>query len=98
MLQDELDITKDQLESYQQEQLLTGSIASAAKKVEDYNQQVEQYTKLIHEKTTILNDLNNKISLANADLQKNAVDEQNLALSTSKLDKINANLKSNLMT
>ena len=68
------------------------------KKVEEYNQQVEQYTKLIHEKTTILNDLNNKINEASANLQKNVVDEQNLALSTSKLDKINANFKSNLMT
>lgn len=86
------------MENYQQEQSLTGSIASAAKKVEEYNQQVEQYTKQIHEKTTILNDLNNKINQASADLQKNTVDEQNLALSTSKLDKINANFKSNLMT
>lgn len=86
------------MKNYEQEELLTGSIASAAKKVEEYNQQVENYTKQIHEKTTILNDLNNKISLANANLQKNAVDEQNLALSTSKLDKINANFKSNLMT
>ena len=86
------------MENYQQEQSLTGSIASAAKKVEEYNQQVENYTKQIHEKTTILNDLNNKINQASADLQKNIVDEQNLALSTSKLDKINANFKSNLMT
>ena len=75
-----------------------GDIASAAKKVEEYNQQVENYTKQIHEKTTILNDLNNKINQATANLQKSAVDEQNLALSTSKLDKINANFKSNLMT
>ena len=86
------------MKSYEQEQLLTGSIASAAKKVEEYNQQVENYTKQIHEKTTILNDLNNKINQASADLQKNAENEQNLALSTSKLDKINANFKSNLMT
>lgn len=86
------------MKSYEQEELLTGSIASAAKKVEEYNQQVENYTKQIHEKTTILNDLNNKINQASADLQKSTVDEQNLALSTSKLDKINANFKSNLMT
>ena len=97
-LQDELDTTKDELKSYEQEQLLTGSIASAAKKVEEYNQQVENYTKQIHEKTTILNDLNNKINQASADLQKSTVDEQNLALSTSKLDKINANFKSNRMS
>lgn len=97
-LQDELDSVNDELKSYEQEELLTGSIASAAKKVEEYNQQVENYTKQIHEKTTILNDLNNKINQATSDLQKSAVDEQNLALSTSKLDKINANFKSNLMT
>lgn len=90
-LEEQLDATKDQLKSYQQEQLLTGSIISAA-------QQVENYTKQINEKVAILNDLNDKITLANADLQKNAVDEQKLALSTSKLDKINANFKSNLMT
>ena len=91
LLQDELDTTKDQLKSYEQEQLLTGSIASAAKKVENY-------TKQIHEKVATLDDLNNKINQASADLQKNAENEQNLALSTSKLDKINANFKSNLMT
>ena len=47
-LEDELDTTKDQLKNYEQEELLTGSIASAAKKVEEYNQQVENYTKQIH--------------------------------------------------
>ena len=90
-LEEQLDATKDQLKSYQQEQLLTGSITSAA-------QQVENYTKQINEKVAILNELNDKITLANASLQKNTVDEQKLALSTSKLDKINANFKSNLMT
>lgn len=89
--ENQLNITEHQLESYQQEQLLTGSITSAA-------QQVEQYTNQINEKVTILNDLNDKINQASADLQKNIADEQKLALSTSKLDKINANFKSNLMT
>lgn len=90
-LEDELNITKDQLQTYQHEQLLTGSITSAA-------QQVENYTKQINEKVTTLNELNDKITLANTSLQNIAVDEQKLASSTSKLDKINANFKSNLMT
>lgn len=89
--ENQLNITEHQLESYQQEQLLTGSITSAA-------QQVEQYTNQINEKVGILNDLNDKINQASIDLQKNIEDEQKLALSTSKLDKINANFKSNLMT
>lgn len=97
-LEDQLNTTEDQLKAYQQEELLSGSIASAAKTIEQYNKTIDEKVNILNELNNKISLLNNKISLLNNKITQAAVDEQNLASSTSKLDKINVNFKSNLMT